>query len=87
MSSAEARQRKKQRNKMEKYEEIRLEVTAGELLKALQETGRAPGAGYKHNNTLIPGHKDIGLNGWITFVLRKQEDKNATENKTKVRSD
>ena len=60
---------------MEKYDEIRIEVTAGELLKALQETGLAPTMPYKHNNTIIPGFKDIGLNGWITFVLRKQEAK------------
>ena len=60
---------------METYEEVRIEVTAGELLTALQETYRAPRGKYKHNNTFIGGHKDIGLDGWITFVLRKQEDK------------
>lgn len=72
---------------MEKHEEIRIEVTAGELLELMGETRRAPGKGYKHNNTFIPGHKDIGLNGWIIFVLRKQEDKHAAENKAEVRKD
>ena len=72
---------------MEKYEEIRIEITAGELLRALQETGKAPTAPYRHNNTFIPGHKDIGLNGWITFILRKQEDEHAAENKAEVGRD
>ena len=60
---------------MEKYDEIRIEIEAGELLKALQETGKAPTMQYKHNNTFIQGLKDIGLNGQITFVLRKDENK------------
>ena len=66
---------------MEKHEEMRIEIQAGELLKALQETGRAPVMAYRHNNTFISGHKDIGLNGWIVFVLRKQEAKKDGENK------
>ena len=82
---------------MEIYDELRIEITAGELLRCLLEyqllgtpdgevkpiymSKRMPEnidevkTNYKHNNTFIPGFKDIGLNGWITFVLRKQESK------------
>ena len=65
---------------MEKYDEIRIEIQAGEVLRFLQAGGHAPAFPFKHNNTFIAGHKDIGLNGWITFVLRKQEVKHGTNN-------
>ena len=72
---------------MEKYREIRIEITSGEIVKALQETGIIPTMEYKLNNTLIPGFKDIGLNGWITFILREKREKNATTNKETIGTD
>ena len=63
---------------MEKYDEVRIEITTGELLKIMRSSGIEIPENYKHNNTFIAGHKDIGLNGWIIFILRKQELKNAT---------
>ena len=62
---------------MEIYDEKKIEVMAGELVAVLQKAGFIPGEPWKHNQTIIPGHKDIGLNGWVVFVMRKQEVKNA----------
>ena len=62
---------------MEIYDEKKIEVMAGELVMVLQKAGFIPGEPWKHNQTIIPGHKDIGLNGWVVFVMRKQEVKNA----------
>ena len=72
---------------MQKYEEIRIEIQAGELVRVMQKAGFIPGEPWKHNQTLIPGHKDIGLNGWVVFVMRKQEDKHAAENKAEIGRD
>ena len=70
---------------MEKYEEIRIEITADELLNILRVIYREPLTGYKHNNTFIGGYKDIGLDGWIIFVLRKQEARKDEDDKAKDR--
>ena len=72
---------------MEKYREIRIEITSGELIKILQKAGYVDGQPWRHNNTFIAGFKDIGLNGWITFVLREEKEKNAATNKETVGTD
>ena len=60
---------------MEQYEEIRIEIDASEMLDMLRYCGHDVPDNYKHNNTFIQGLKDIGLNGHITFVLRKDGNK------------
>ena len=72
---------------METHEEKKIEIQTGELVTVLQKAGFMPGEPWKHNQTIIPGHKDIGLNGWIVFILRKQEEKHAAENKAEVGRD
>ena len=72
---------------MELHREIRIEVMASELVAKLEVLSSDAPKTMKLNNVIIPGYKDIGPNGWITFVFREQEVQNATKNQEENRAD
>ena len=57
------------------YEEIRIEYNLAILLKKDPAVRAFFDGDYKLNNVLIPGYKDIGTDGRVTFILRKIPDK------------
>ncbi len=65
---------------MENYEELRIELSADEIIGMMSINLSLIKTGYKLNQCIPQGSKDIGTMGRITFILRKQEDKDATGN-------
>ena len=53
------------------YDEKRIEYTLIKLLAMDPLIQILMDAGYRLNNCIVPGGKDIGTDGRITFVLRK----------------
>ena len=61
------------------YDEIRIEMHLGWALKMLAGQLKVPLVGYRLNNIIIPGYKDIGLQGQAIFILREFPWKNAAD--------
>jgi len=61
------------------YDEVRLEVFLSSLLNELEQVRRYKLAGYLLNNIIIPGYRDIGLDGQAVFILRKVKYKNEAD--------
>ena len=53
------------------YKEIRIEYILARLLDQDLAVQAMLDEGYKLNNIIIPGYKDIGLRGQAIFILRK----------------
>jgi len=71
---------------MEMHDEIRIEMRACELFYFMRENIYIDSPDFKLNNVIIGGYKDIGLDGWITFILRKQEAKHGASEEVKDRT-
>ena len=57
------------------YQEMRIEYSLRKLLELDPEISILLDAGYKLNNILIPGYKDIGIDGQAVFILRIIKEK------------
>ena len=53
------------------HKEVRIEYFLNKLLELDHAAQAMIEEGYRLNNILIPGYKDIGIDGQAVFILRK----------------